>query len=63
MGFPGGSAVKNPPAGQKTQETQVRSLSGEDPLEKGLATSPVFLSGKSHGQRSLVGHRVTKSWT
>ena len=27
--------VKNPPA---VQETQVRSLGGEDPLEKGLAT-------------------------
>ena len=26
----------------------------EDPLEKGMAT--VFLSGESHGQRSLVGH-------
>jgi len=55
MGFPGGSAVKNPPAGQKTQETQVRSLSGEDPLEKGLATSPVFLPGESHGQVNVAG--------
>ena len=30
MGFPGGSAVKNLPAMQKTQETQVRSLDQED---------------------------------
>ena len=34
-GFPGGSAVKNPPV---MQETRVRSLDREDPLEKELAT-------------------------
>ena len=34
-GFPGGSVVKSPPAKQKTW---VRSLSWEDPLEKGIAT-------------------------
>ena len=27
----------------------------EDPLEEGMATTPVFLPGESHGQRSLVG--------
>ena len=27
----------------------------EDPLEKEMATTPVFLLGKSHGHRSLVG--------
>ena len=27
------------------QETQVQSLSQEDPLEKGMATYPVFLPG------------------
>ena len=32
-GFPGGSAVKNPPAVQEIQEMQVRPLSGEDPLK------------------------------
>ena len=48
--FPGASLVaqlvKNPPA---VQETQVRSLGGEDP------PTPVFLLRESHGQRSLVG--------
>ena len=34
-GFPGGSAVKNPPV---MQEMQVRSLGQEDPLEEGMAT-------------------------
>ena len=35
--FPGGSVVNNLPALQKMQETWVRSLGGEDPLEKGMA--------------------------
>ena len=38
-----------------TRETWVRSLGREDRLEKDLATTPVFLPGESHGQRSLVG--------
>ena len=33
-------------------ETWVRSLGWEDPLEKEMATTPVFLPGKSHGQRT-----------
>ena len=37
-GFPGGSVVKNPPAMQEIQETQVQSLGWEDPLEKGMET-------------------------
>jgi len=43
-GISGGSAVKNPPA---LQEMQVRSLGREDPLEKEMATPPVFLPWKS----------------
>ena len=37
-GSPGGSAAKNLPAMQEPQETWVRSLGREDPLEKGVAT-------------------------
>ena len=53
--------VKNPPV---VQEMQVQSLGQEDPL-KGKGGFPerrkwqpmlVFLPGKSHGQRSLVGY-------
>ena len=33
------------------------SLGQEDPLEKEMATTPVFLPGKFHGQRSLAGYR------
>ena len=42
--------VKNPPA---MQETRVKSLGQEGPLEKRMATL-VFLPGESHGQRSLA---------
>ena len=37
------------------QETWVPSLGQKDPLEKEMAT-PVFLPGKSHGQRSWAGY-------
>ena len=36
--FPGGSAVKNPPATWKTWEMRIRSLGREDALEEGTAT-------------------------
>ena len=45
--------VKNLPA---MQESWVQSLGQEDPLEKGMATAPVSLPGKSYGQRNLVGY-------
>ena len=38
------------------QETRVRFLGQEDPLEKEMATTPVLLPGKSRGSRSLVGY-------
>ena len=37
-GFPGSSAVKNPPAMQELEELQVRSLGREVPREEGTAT-------------------------
>ena len=40
---------------QLMQEMRIRSLGGDDPLEKEMAT-PVLLPGKSHGQRSLAGY-------
>ena len=46
--------VKNPPA---------NAGHVEDPLEKEMAITPVFLPGKSHGQWNLVGYspwEVTK---
>ena len=41
-----------------TQESRVRSLDWEEPLEKEMATHSSILPGKSHGQRSLVGDSV-----
>ena len=41
---------------QEIQDTWVRALGREDPLEKKMATTPVFLPGESHGWRSLAGY-------
>ena len=43
--------VKNLPA---VQETQVRFLGWEDPLEKGMETHSSILAGGFHDERSLV---------
>ena len=45
--------VKNLPA---MQETWVRYLSWEDPLEEGIANHSSIFAGKSEGQRSLAGY-------
>ena len=42
-GFPGGSAVKDPPVIQELQEMQTQSLGQEDPLEEEMATHPRIL--------------------
>ena len=41
MGFPGGSAIKNP---LPMQETGARSLGQEDPLEEEMATHSSILA-------------------
>ena len=43
MASPGGSEEKNPPA---MQEVWVPSLTGEDPLEEGMATHSSILAWK-----------------
>ena len=43
-GFPGCSAVKNPPAMQEPQKTWVPSLGWENPLEVGVATHSSLLA-------------------
>ena len=45
--------VKNLPAIQELQETQVPSLGQEDLLEDEMATHSSILPGESHGRRSL----------
>ena len=49
--------VKNLPANAgDTGDAVSKSLGWEDPLKEGMAPPPVFLPGKPHGQRSLVGY-------
>ena len=54
--------VKNLPA---MQETWAQSLGWEDPLEKGMATTPVFWPEEFHGRGTwqAIVNRVAKSWT
>ena len=54
--------VKNLPA---MQETHVRSLGREDPLEKEMETHSSILAWKIYGERSMAAtvHGVAKSWT
>ena len=60
-GFPNSSVGKESACNIETQE----SLGWEDPLEKGMATTPVFLPGQFHGQRTwwATVHGVAKSRT
>ena len=54
--FLGDSVVKNVPT---VQEMQVESTGLKIPWRRTWQPTPVFLPGKSHGQRSLVGY---SSW-
>ena len=54
--FPPAQLIRSLPA---MQETWARSLGWEDPLKKEQQPTPVFLPGKSHGQRNLAGY---SSW-
>ena len=51
--FHGGSMVKNLPS---VQETWIRSLDWEDPMEKGMKTHPGFLAWRIPWTRSLAGY-------
>ena len=46
MGFPSGSAVKNPLVMQEPQETWIQFLGQEDLLEEGMATHSSILAWK-----------------
>ena len=54
MGFSGGSGVKNPPA--NAGDTGSVPGSGRSSGERDGSTTPGFLPGESHGQRSLAGY-------
>ena len=59
-GFPGGSVVKNSPA--NAGYAGLNSGLGRLPLRRKWQPTPVFLWGKSHGQKNLgTVHRVAES--
>ena len=54
LGFPGGSVVEYPPA--NAGDAGSLPGSGRFPWRRKWQPTPVFLPGKSQGQRSLVGY-------
>ena len=63
--FPGGSVVKHLPAMQEIQNTRVRSLGWEDPLEEEMATHSSILAWRIPQTEEPGGlpYRVVKSRT
>ena len=63
-GFPSGSVGKESPAMQETQEMQVHSMGGEDPLEEDMATHSSILTWRipwteeAGGLQSMGSHTV-----
>ena len=55
MGFPGGSAVKNAPVMQETQEMQFDPWVWKISWRRAWQPTPVFLPGEFH-ERSLAGY-------
>ena len=56
-GFPCGSLLKYPPTMWELQEMGFDPWVGKIPWRRAWHPTPVFLPGKSHGRRSLVGCR------
>ena len=57
LGFPVGSGVKNPPANAgRHRRHGFHPWVGKISWSRKWQPAPVFLPGKSHGQRSLVGY-------
>ena len=66
VGFPGGTVVNSLPANAgKTRDAGSISGLGRSPGGGAWQSTPVFLAGKPHGQRSLAGYspRNRKEWT
>ena len=55
IGLPGGSVVKSLPGMQEPQETQVRSLGWEEPLEEEMATHSSILAWRIPQTEEPVG--------
>ena len=48
--------VKNPPASAGDIRDTINPWVGKIPCKRAWQSTPVFLPGESHGQRSLVGY-------
>ena len=60
-GFPGGSEVKNPPANARDPLVGIPGFDpwvGKITRRRKWQPTPLFLPGKSHGQRSLTGYSL-----
>ena len=56
-GFPDGASGKEPPCQRRrTKRRQFSPWVGKIPWRRKRHPTPVFLPGKSHGQRGLVGY-------
>jgi len=55
-GFPGGASGREHTSQCRRYETWLRCLGQGDPWRRAWQTTPVFLPGESHGQRSLAGY-------
>ena len=63
MGFPSSLVIKNLPAhARATGDTGSVPVVRKIPWRRKWQPTPVFLPGKSHGQRSLVGYNVRSPW-
>ena len=57
MGFPGGTTGEEPTCQHRRHKTcGIDSWVRKIPWRKAWQPTPVFLPGKSHGQRNLVGY-------
>ena len=55
-GFPGGTVVKNRYEFRRHVRCRLDPWVGKIPWSRKWQPTPVFLLGKSHGQRSLAGY-------
>ena len=64
LGFLGGSVLKNLPASVRDTKHKHLITVGKIPQSRKWQLTPLFLPGKSHGQRSLLAYnpRGHKEW-
>ena len=56
LGLPGGARGEEPPARAGDMRHGFDPWVGKTPWRRARLSTPVFLPGESHGQKSLVGY-------